>query len=123
MEPGLKFKATKEQLLKVATLAVNASSAFGMGFMHYVEKDYTEKEVDAVINCGDLFNMQNKIGDKEFYIDYFRGRMVKLYARKKEDGFFYCENKTKSDYQSWNHKYKTYIDLLKAAGIDSVELV
>jgi hypothetical protein len=120
MTPGIKFKATKEQLLKIATLAVNAAKPFGMGFMHHVEKDYTEQEVDAVINCGDIFNMQNKINDSSLDIDYFRGRMCKLYIRKKGD-FFYCENETKSDYQSWNCKYKTYMDLLKAAGITDIQ--
>lgn len=101
-----KFKATKEELARVFATAVNASKPAGMGFIHYQSKDYAPE---------DFAGMQS--------IDYFDGRMVKLYPRSIADGVYelndpeYDARDMERTYQSWGGTYPTAQALIEAAGL------
>ena len=38
------FKATTEQILDMASLAVNASKPMGFGHLHYTDKEFTSED-------------------------------------------------------------------------------
>ena len=118
----MKFKATTEQIKKVAALAINASGGFGMGMLHYKPKEYKPEEIDLNF---DQFG--SKFGKKEgsVNIDYYEGRMVKLYIRRispddwaiTQPEWEIRDGDPRPDYQSWAGKYPTYASFLTAAGI------
>ena len=115
----MKFKATEEQLKRVAAAAVNASGGFGMGMLHFRQKEYKPEEID--LNFAQFQFERNVRGVKPgINIDYYEGRMVKLYVRPtKVDGEYEVEDRSpRADYQSWAATYPTYRDLLKAGGIE-----
>ena len=101
-----RFKATKEELARVFATAVNASKSAGMGFIHYQSKDYAPEDFAGVQS-----------------VDYFDGRMVKLYPRSVEDGVYelrdpkYDANDMERTYQSWGGTYPTALALIEAAGL------
>jgi hypothetical protein len=114
----MKFKATEEQIKKAAALAINMSTPLGMGFMHYRPKDYKPEEIDLTF---DQFG--NKFGKTagSVCIDYYEGRMVKLYITGLGADIWEIPEglgPPRPNYQSWAVKYPTYADLLKAAGIE-----
>lgn len=104
------LKCNDAQIIKMATLAVNASKPMGMGILHYVPGDYTESKVIEVANL-DL--VCNKINGTRINIDYFGGRMVKFYARYTPEGWN-VDDEIQIDYQSWKSKYPSYQALLDA---------
>jgi len=87
----MRFKATEDQVKEMGALAVSASSAVGMGHLH--------------------FNGEQKFEAKDFktplFTDYVQGRMVKLNIQKdEEDGVWWSNDfPPRSDYQSWASKY------------------
>jgi hypothetical protein len=111
----MKFKATEEQIRKVAALAVNASKPMGMGMFHFKPKTYTPEEIDLNF---DQFG--HTFGKKEgsVNLDYYEGRMVKLYIKGLGNDMWECPSGPAArDYQSWASTYPNYEQLLTAAGI------
>lgn len=99
----MKFKATKEQVQKLAVNAIEASSPFGMGLLHF--------------NPNTKFNPQDiKVTDEGVNLDYVEGRMVKLYISKEEGSkdIYEIRDNARSDYQSWVAKYPTVKDLVSS---------
>lgn len=112
------FNATKEQIQLAGALAADAASPVGMGIMQYqADHDFTAKE------------MKQFWSDREFHIDYAQGRCVKMRVwpaderfYKDTDGYEWMTGyPTRSDYETWNGKYPTYEDLLRAAGITDIK--
>lgn len=107
----MKFKATPEQMRKIAVLAVNASVPMGMGHLHYRPTTYTEK---------DISDTDEEIVRDGISIDYFYGRMTKLRISARGDGVYeVADRPPHPEYQSWVSKYPTYEALLKAAGVSA----
>lgn len=63
----MKFNATEEQVKQIAANAVNASVPVGMGHIHFRPGDYAPEDIEVT-----EFGVE---------IDYFHGRMVKLYIK------------------------------------------
>lgn len=111
MEIGyVKFKANNDQLRRMAANAINASSPVGMGFIHFKPKEYSPEEIKMP-------------PDNDFYFDYYEGRMVKLLARKVDDGVYRMINEVRGDYQSWAQKYPDVASLLIESGITEFEFI
>lgn len=83
--------ATKEQVIKMAKLAIMASVPVGMGFLHH-RPDLKEEEIQL----------------EEPSVDYFCGRMVKFWARDNKDGSWDFADTIRDDYQSWINIYPSY---------------
>jgi hypothetical protein len=99
------FKATEEHLLEIGALAVNAAEPVGMGYLHYVEGDYKPEDL-----------RENLEKDGSLYIDYFRGRITKLYIQKIQNETYRTRNDLNTEYQSFGKLYKDFKAL-----IDTVE--
>lgn len=102
----MKFKATREQIVKVAQLAYGAAVPMGMGHLHYTSAPLPAEAVEITNHGLDM--------------DYVQGRMVKLsvWPAAGEEGVWEVpDHEPRVDYQSWATVYPTYPALLKAAGI------
>ena len=97
------FKLTKTEAIQVATNAINASASMGLGVLHHENKEYTPEEIAECFDDEDNASF-----------DYFHGRMVKLYL-KKRDGVYSFNGEPNIEYQSWASKYPTYNDLVLSA--------
>lgn len=96
------IKCTDEQVKQMAAAAINSSRPMGLGFLHYQENTRTKPEELEIIH-------------NSLYIDYYKGRMVKFYARKAgENVWDFTPDEPRSDYQSWVGNYPTYQDLFNA---------
>jgi hypothetical protein len=105
----LKFKATDKQIQVMMANAVNASTPMGMGALHYKPGSEFKPE-----------DFKNQVALQS--IDYWEGRMVKLWLFKREGGWWRCSGgELRADYQSWISTYSTMKDLLASAGITEVE--
>ena len=99
----MKFQATEEQILQIGANAVNAAKAMGMGILHYEDRNYTPKDIEENFNT------------KELYIDYFKGRMNKMYIKRVPDNYWVITDTPPNiAYQSWAHKYSTYEELVNS---------
>jgi len=105
------IEVKKCQLASLVTKVINASKPVGAGFIHYVNKNYTEDEIKGVLRLP----WENP-SVKDIHVDYFGGRMVKLnmwYKKEDEDKNYYeVRPDLDIEYQSWCSKYKTWEDLL-----------
>jgi hypothetical protein len=110
----IKFNADKQQLKTIVANAINASRPMGLGYLSY-KKDMTYHQLDFSDEM--IFNATGRIN-----IDYFEGRMVKLYIDRFKDDFFIL-NEIDAEYQSWKNTYETVEHLLKKSGIDDIVLV
>lgn len=108
MRNKLKFKATMEQFKEFVAAVVNASIPMGLGIFQY-NPSVTFKPDDIEIDF--------QLGS--YRIDYFQGRMVKLWVDKDEDHFVLIYSG--EDYQSWLREYPDPTDLMKQLGIEIVE--
>lgn len=111
----MKFKATKEQVIKIITNAINASKPMGMGSLFWRNKDYKTEEIEILLG-------------NSTEVDYFQGRMVKLFIGScqtspsiKEPNIYETFRNPKIDYQSWVTKYPTYEDLVTS--VEGVEII
>jgi len=113
----MKFKATDEQVKTMAALACNASAGMGMGLIHYDKRHEAKPEDFKFRELGQ--------GTREITLDYWNGRMVKLYIRNKPsiiapaeepDTWHIIPDVPRGDYQSWVSKYPTAQALIEAAG-------
>jgi hypothetical protein len=103
-------KLTEEQIaLRMMNLAFRASSAMGMGFLHFVPDQKTE---DSTFKDGITTDYR---GDSSLYGDYIQGRMVKLSIGWNDKGVKVTEELPRADYQSWSTTYSTYEDLYNSA--------
>lgn len=99
----MKFKATPEQVKQIIANAVNAAIPVGMGFLHFIPKTYTAADIpdDRLVHG----------------VDYFDGRMTKLYIESHGDGTYSLpDDKPRRDYQSWCGSFPTYRALVESAG-------
>ena len=99
------IKATDEQVIKMAKLAILASRPVGMGFLGFnsnlKEEDITDLKLETGWSSG-------------LYIDYYQGRMVKFASNKVENGYAF-PNGISPEYQSWISTYPSYLALFEAA--------
>jgi len=102
----VKFKATDEQIKQLIINAINTSRPVGMGIFHYKQKFYT------------LDDLTFEIGN-EVFVDYFDGRMVKLYLTKENDLWKTPNKELDIEYQSWCEHFPTWKDLLHSVNIES----
>ena len=109
----MKFKANDEQAKAIALKAIEASDPVGRGVWHY-ESELRNREVKIV--HGDLSD------SKEIDVDYYEGRMVKLYLWSGVPNIWNTpDNDPTPAYQSWCHTYKTYKDLvLSVEGVEEI---
>jgi hypothetical protein len=77
-----------------------------MGFIHYEPREYDDGDFAGTIS-----------------LDYYAGRMVKLYPKSLGDGVYqigepqYDASDPERTYQSWGAKYPTAQALIEAAGL------
>lgn len=102
----MKFKATNEQLEKIALNAVNASAPMGMGFLRFQPKDYSKDDLPGLVHADGIS------------LDYVEGRMVKLHVHKVGEGFYETRDTARDDYQSWVKIYSTPKELIESAGAE-----
>jgi len=96
----MEVQLTEEQAKQLAANAINASKPMGMGWLHYTPTSYT---LEDAARC---------ISDRGINIDYFEGRMVKLYVRRNGDMYSFNDGEPRGDYQSWCVEYPTYQALI-----------
>lgn len=107
-------KATDDQMYDLIKNVVNASKPFGMGYLHYKNKDYTTDEIKEYLD-----EAQQNLG--MIWIDYFYGRMVKFSLGKVNDGLWKINTtEFNSEYQSFKYEYSTIEDLLMS--VPGIEL-
>lgn len=95
---------TDEQVVKMAKLAIMASSPMGMGILHYdagLKSEDIQLEIRSDYNPG-------------LFVDYYQGRMVKFRAWKKPKGWEFPDT-ISYEYESWIRKYPNYETLAEAA--------
>lgn len=97
------FTATEQQVKEMALNAIKASEVVGMG--RY--QDAYFKGVPLTVDDIDL-------RDSGLYIDYFRGRMVKLRITKKGEDTWEIRDNVDIEYQSWGKTYLTVESLAKS---------
>lgn len=101
------FHATEEQVRNMAALACEASTAVGMGWLHF--------------KGGQKFDPAMFEFDRNgLSLDYVDGRMVKLHVNKFEGGIWSMRDPD-FEYQSWSGTYPTAADLIMAVGARIVE--
>ena len=96
----MNMNLTDAQVIQMGKLAIMASVPMGMGFLHY-QPGLKAEDIQLEVRADGLF------------IDYYQGRMVKFYARKKEDGWHFPDAVSR-DYQSWVDTYPSYDALVDA---------
>ena len=100
----MRFNATDEQVQKMWSLAVSASTPRGLSMIHYVpNQDF--KPDDFTLT------------ERGIYLDYVQGRMVKLALRRAGEGVWDAPDSISGEYESWVTTYPSYADLAKAAGV------
>lgn len=97
------FTATEQQVKEIALNAIKASEVVGMGY--YQEVHF--KGVPLTLDDIDL-------REDGLYIDYFRGRMVKLEITKKGEDSWEIRDEVDIEYQSWGKTYPTVETLVKS---------
>ena len=110
----MQLKATDQQIRQIAANACAASKPMGMGYLHW--------KADQVFTA-DMIPINNINGRDEIYLDYIGGRMVKLLMfRVGEDIWEFRDGVPNPEYQSWCHKYPTYLDLaMSVAGVEAMK--
>ena len=98
------FTATEQQVKEIALNAIQASRVVGMGV-------YQDAHFKGVPLGVDDIELDKKGG---VYIDYFRGRMVKLCINKKGNNTWEIRDTVDIEYQSWGEKYSTAKDLVSS---------
>lgn len=118
----IRFKATDDQLYLICCLAVDASRPVGLGHLHHNSaRKFTREDMAlAVARSGSGY-----VGS--INIDYYWGRMVKLFIKRENDywllgqpGFKDAE-KPHPEYQSFCRTYPTWQSLLEEAGVMDYE--
>ena len=112
----MKIKCTKEQMLLMAALAVDASSAMGWGQLHYQARLYTVKDVERCLNDDGIFGgAKFDKRPNEIHIDYLDGRMVKFDAKQDGDSWDFFPDTPNKEYQSWSVNFATWQNLFDTA--------
>ena len=97
------FLANKEQISKIIANAVNASIPHGAGHFVYERKNYEPELFSDKENRGIIS------------INYYGGRCVKLSIKKLDNGYYeFIGDYPDSEYQTWNHRYESYEELVKS---------
>jgi hypothetical protein len=107
----MKFKATDEQLKEIIANAVLASRPVGMGFLSFDPSLHKKQILDSLASYTIC---------RQHAIDYFQGRMVKLWLKSEGDIRSLPDRPPEPDYQSWCSRYPTYEDLVKS--VEGVEI-
>ena len=108
----IRFKATDEQLRRISLLAINASIPMGVGLLHYQNKHYTMDDIKKSLS------FENGV-----IIDYFEGRMVKLYIVSLGNGWYSVENDIDIMRQSFKRSYADMKALIaRVEGIEAFEV-
>jgi hypothetical protein len=103
----VKAHADEDVAIRAAMLAIAASEPMGMGFLHYAPADDNPSEETVRAEC---------LNARGISIDYYNGRMVKLYLDKAKDGTYNIPSHPANiEYQSWVRRYPTYDALFTEA--------
>jgi len=97
------FTATEQQVKEIALNAIKASKVVGMG----VYQDRHFKGVPITLDDIDL-------DEDGLYIDYFRGRMVKLGVTRQGENTWKIRDNVNIEYQSWGETYPTVEELVNS---------
>lgn len=93
----MNIKLTENQILQLAANAVNAAQPVGIGYLQHEEKNYTPEDMKECLKGDSLA------------IDYFHGRMTKLYVHQDKNGEWnFGDYNPTPEYQSWCGTYPTY---------------
>jgi hypothetical protein len=95
------IKATIDEVIEMAKLAILASNPRGLGYSHY-DSSLKKQDIKVVDHFGRV------------EVDYYQGRKVKFYAARKNEGNWQFPDVISIDNQSWKHKYNSYEKLLEA---------
>ena len=96
----MNFTATEQQIKEIALKAILASKVIGMGVIQFKNAPLTLEDIE--------------LDDEGLYIDYFRGRMVKLGINKEGDNIWEIGDSVDVEYQSWGETYPTSKDLVSS---------
>ena len=107
----IRFRATIGELTQMMANAVNRSKPVGLGIFHFQDKWYTAKEMESSLFMSDV------------NLDYYDGRMVKLYIRHNPDGTYEMRDEFRPDYQSFCGEYPTGRALLHSVGITDFQIL
>lgn len=99
----MQFIATETQVRQIALNAILASKVVGMG------KYQAAHFAGVPLGIGDI-----DLDDEGVYIDYFRGKMVKLGIVKEGENLWKISNSVDIEYQSWVQTYPTTEDLVNS---------
>lgn len=112
-------KPASEVVKRMFYLAWQASGVFGMGAFQDRGEQEEEKVWNNIMNAGDYkFGESKPINapkEGHPYADYVFGRMMKMSLSFKDNVIEFYDGNLRGDYQSWCFKYKSYLELLKAA--------
>lgn len=92
----MQFTASEQQVKEIALNAILASKVVGMGVYQAAHFAGVPLGVDDI-----------ELDEDGVYIDYFRGRMVKLCINKKGEDSWEIRDKVDIEYESWGEKYPT----------------
>lgn len=111
---ALKFKASENQMIEIARLAISAASPAGLGNLRHLPGEISKEEI---LGEGNPFMMGPAA--VSLCIDYFRGRQVKLLIESIPQDLPETVREWKlpadTGLASWASKYPTYEDLIRAA--------
>lgn len=116
-----KTEAQADEVLKEAVwLAWQATEGFkGAGFFQDRPTATKDEVFSRAFNEGDYCARFSK--DKHLHADYVFGRMLKLrVTRPTPNVLEFSDDVPRPDYQSWSHKYGTYVALFDAAEINVI---
>lgn len=98
--------ADEKVAVRAAMLAIAASEHMGLGYLHPNAEDNPSEETVRA-EC---------LSPRGISIDYYNGRMVKLYLTRTKEGYFDAPKVPANiDYQSWVRTYPTYEHLFAEA--------
>jgi len=99
----MNFTATEQQIKQIALNAIKASKVVGMGI-------YQDRHFKGVpLTTDDI-----ELDEDGLYIDYFRGRMVKLGITRLEENTWEIRDNVDIEYQSWGETYSTAEELVNS---------
>ena len=91
----MKFEATEEQIKQIGINAIKASKPAMFGYLG-------TESIKRPVTLDDL-----NIDENGLRIDYFRGKMVKLFVRKETEDQWELNDSVEFEYQSWISVYPT----------------
>jgi len=97
------FTATEQQVKEITLNAIKASKVVGMGI-------YQDRHFKGIsLTTDDI-----ELDEDGLYIDYFRGRMIKLGITRRGENIWEIRDDVDVEYQSWGEIYSTVEELINS---------